>query len=168
MKKNLKLLMIALIVLAIEKLSEFITALIRGSHPNHAPAMVSHILVQRVLSDVDRACLCLSFIIFKYYNYAPCKYIKIFYVCLFREVETASAMDQSGIKPTVLSSSSSAVGSWFYLWMFFVTSLPLINPLIPKEIEKENSVIVINVKPRETQIQIRNITSSSASASFLK
>ena len=53
MKKNLKLLMIALIVLAIEKLSEFITALIRGSHPNHAPAMVSHILVQRILSDVD-------------------------------------------------------------------------------------------------------------------
>ena len=51
MKKNLKLLMIALIVLAIEKLSEFITALIRGSHPNHAPAMVSHDLV---LSDVDR------------------------------------------------------------------------------------------------------------------
>ena len=43
--------MIALIVLAIEKLSEFITALIRGSHPNHAPAMVSHDLV---LSDVDR------------------------------------------------------------------------------------------------------------------
>ena len=30
MKKNLKLLMIALIVLAIEKLSEFITALISG------------------------------------------------------------------------------------------------------------------------------------------
>ena len=51
MKKNLKLLMIALIVLAIEKLSEFITALIRGSHPNHAPTLVSHDLV---LSDVDR------------------------------------------------------------------------------------------------------------------
>ena len=31
MKKNLKLLMIALIVLAIEKLSEFITALFSGS-----------------------------------------------------------------------------------------------------------------------------------------
>ena len=41
MKKNLKLLMIALIVLAIEKLSEFITALIRGSHPNHAATLVS-------------------------------------------------------------------------------------------------------------------------------
>ena len=57
MKKNLKLLMIALIVLAIEKLSEFITALIRGSHPNHAPTLVSHNLVQSVLSDVDGACL---------------------------------------------------------------------------------------------------------------
>ena len=47
--------MIALIVLAIEKLSEFITALIRGSHPNHAPTLVSHNLVQRVLSDVNGA-----------------------------------------------------------------------------------------------------------------
>ena len=166
MKKNLKLLMIALIVLAIEKLSEFITALIRGSHPNHAPAMVSRILVQRVLSDVDRACLCLSFIIFKYYNYAPCKYIKIFYVCLFREVETASAMDRSGTKLTVLTSPSPAVDFIYECFVSF--SQPLIGPLIPKEIEKENSVIVINVKPRETQIQIRNITSSSASASFLK
>ena len=128
---------------------------------HHCRTSAMLLLLQRVLSDVDRACLFLPFIIFKYYNYAPCKYIKIFYVCLFREVETASAMDQSGIKPTVLSSSSSADGSWFYLWMFFVTSLPLINPLIPKEIEKENSVIVINVKPRETQIQIRNITPSS-------
>ena len=41
MKKNLKLLMIALIVLAIEKLSEFITALIRGSHPDHAATLVT-------------------------------------------------------------------------------------------------------------------------------
>ena len=49
-----------------------------------------------------------------------------------------------------------------FIYECFVSfSQPLIGPLIPKEIEKENSVIVINVKPRETQIQIRNITPSS-------
>ena len=58
-----------------------------------------------------------------------------------------------------LSSPSSAVD---LIYECFVSlSLPLIGPLIPKETEKENSVIVINVKPEE--IQIRNITPSSAS-----
>ena len=105
--------------------------------------------------------------IFKYYNYTPCTYINnIFHVRLFREVETASAMDRSGTKLTVLTSPSPAVDFIYECFVSF--SQPLIGPLIPKEIEKENSVIVINVKPRETQIQIRNITSSSASASFLK
>ena len=82
MKKNLKLLMIALIVLAIEKLSEFVTALISGSHPNHAATLVSLIfsieclkkrpfIVEKLMllpstsscsifmSDVDGDCLCL-------------------------------------------------------------------------------------------------------------
>ena len=80
------------------------------------------------------------------------KYINIFHTCLFREVETASAMDQSGTKPTILPSPSSTVD--FIYECFVSLSQPLIRPLIPKEIEKENSVIVINVKSRETQIQI--------------
>ena len=74
-------------------------------------------------------------------------------------METASAMDQSGTKPTILPSPSSTVD--FNYECFVSLSQPLIRPLIPKEIEKENSVIVINVKPRETQIQIHNITPNS-------